>query len=602
MRSICLHLEGIQLAAQCLFIIDQFDDCSALLEPLIYVEADESWMHSLVNRLRKLFSFNENTEINQMSAIYCIFGKCNDILDNRSRSLRSLTIAVLIDVACSEAAEHMVNSGMLSLTERRSFFSSVLKADCHTPQREWIIPFYEYLLLDQDPTYVDLISDNNNRNQQGSGTQSVSYQMNSASWLVRQAEFNFNHQFIEDAYRLARHAYTIDPFDNRGLIIYIASMVELKLKTELFYLGHELVNSYPKMALSWYCVGCYYWCCSKHEFAQKYILKATKMDKKFAKAWVMLGHVLSAQEESEQAISSYRTAIRLLPGDHRPMVYMAKELLRTNFLSLALHVLLGALELCPKDPGVLNELGVAYMKLGKLDSAIQHFEVAVHALENTEPKYNPHKVAGQAKQGREELKNRMFSFKKSCGFEIYNNYATALRKMDRFEEALVWYEKCLAANPSDASIFASKGFTLHLMGRLDSAIYCYHQALALQPKLAFCAEMVNRAMEDSAAFLSKDSDSSNRQQGEFIDFADAIAEPTNMPAKSMRDVSVSSSMMQSTQLSGISYCDEKVLEMSGVSGQSEEMFSPGSDASESLSMSRLVGRLSQGSEGGDDFN
>ena len=139
------------------------------------------------------------------------------------------------------------------------------------------------------------------------------------------------------------------------------------------------------------------------------------------------------------------------------MVYMAKELLRTNFLSLALHVLLGALELCPKDPGVLNELGVAYMKLGKLDSAIQHFEVAVHALENTEPKYNPHQVAGQAKQGREELKNRMFSFKKSCGFEIYNNYATALRKMDRFEEALVWYEKCLAANPSDASIFASKG-------------------------------------------------------------------------------------------------------------------------------------------------
>lgn len=236
------------------------------------------------------------------------------------------------------------------------------------------------------------------------------------------------------------------------------------------------------------------------------------------------------------------------------MVYMAKELLRTNFLSLALHVLLGALELCPKDPGVLNELGVAYMKLGKLDSAIQHFEVAVHALENTEPKYNPHKVAGQAnKQGREELKNRMFSFKKSCGFEIYNNYATALRKMDRFEEALVWYEKCLAANPSDASIFASKGtrrvnvgsislpevskesiclsrsgFTLHLMGRLDSAIYCYHQALALQPKLAFCAEMVNRAMEDSAAFLSKDSDSSNRKQGEFIAFADAIAEPTNM--------------------------------------------------------------------------
>ena len=247
-RSICLHLEGIQLAAQCLYIIEQFDDCSALLEPLVCVEAVESWMYCLVHRLRKLLSINENAELNQMSAIYCIFGKCNDILDNRSKSLRSLTIAVLIDLACSEAVEHIVNSGMLSLTERRSLFSSVLRADCNTPQREWIIPFYEYLLLDQDPSFVDLVSDQKNRNQQAVATQSIAHQMNSASWLVRQAEYNFNHQFIEDAYRLARHAYTIDPFDNSGLIIYIASMVELKLKTELFYLGHELVDT-SKMSL-----------------------------------------------------------------------------------------------------------------------------------------------------------------------------------------------------------------------------------------------------------------------------------------------------------------------------------------------------------------
>lgn len=72
------------------------------------------------------------------------------------------------------------------------------------------------------------------------------------------------------------------------------------------------------------------------------------------------------------------------------------------------------------------------------------------------------------------------------------------------------------------------GFTLHLMGRLDSAIYCYHQALALQPKLAFCAEMVNRAMEDSVVFMNKDLDSNHRKQGDFIAFADAIAEPTNL--------------------------------------------------------------------------
>lgn len=45
----------------------------------------------------------------------------------------------------------------------------------------------------------------------------------------------------------------------------------------------------------------------------------------FAHAWVLLGHVLAAQEESEHAISAYRTACRVSPGDLHPQLAMAKE-------------------------------------------------------------------------------------------------------------------------------------------------------------------------------------------------------------------------------------------------------------------------------------
>lgn len=47
---------------------------------------------------------------------------------------------------------------------------------------------------------------------------------------------------------------------------------------------------------------------------------------RFSNAWVLLGHVLASQEESEHAISAYRTACRVLPGNHEPQVFMAKEL------------------------------------------------------------------------------------------------------------------------------------------------------------------------------------------------------------------------------------------------------------------------------------
>lgn len=45
---------------------------------------------------------------------------------------------------------------------------------------------------------------------------------------------------------------------------------------------------------------------------------------------MLLGHVLSLQQENEHALAAYRTVSRLLPCDYRPLVYMAKELVIIN--------------------------------------------------------------------------------------------------------------------------------------------------------------------------------------------------------------------------------------------------------------------------------
>lgn len=105
-----------------------------------------------------------------------------------------------------------------------------------------------------------------------------------------------------------------------------------------------MTQLHPKQAMSWYAVGCYYWTCHKLEQAHKYLVKSTQLDKRFVQAYLMLGHVLAAQEEREHAVSAFRTACRLLPGDHRPVVLMAKELVKTGSVSLALHLLWTALE------------------------------------------------------------------------------------------------------------------------------------------------------------------------------------------------------------------------------------------------------------------
>lgn len=95
--------------------------------------------------------------------------------------------------------------------------------------------------------------------------------------------------------------------------------------------------------------------------------------------------------------------------------------------------------------------------------------------------------------------------------EVYSNYATALRKCDRFEEALSWYHKCLGLSPSDPNTHASIAFTRHLMRDFDGAMTSYHRALSLQPTFAFCIDMLDRAMADSISSVNMSPMTSSRE-------------------------------------------------------------------------------------------
>ncbi len=493
-----LHMQGVMLAAQCLVTLEQYEDCTLLLDPLLFVDSsDDGVAAAAASVAREVYSHYSsppnNSQIgavNVVAAMYSLAGRCFDLLENRPRAVSYLVAAIRVDPACVEAVEYLTERCLLSTGDRAALYETLHLSGPGGiyAGREWLDSTYRFLLLGGlgddllEPSALrGQATQDEDTDQGGDGDISLS-----PLAMVRLAERLYEHQYSAEAYRLARQAYVQDSFDRRGLLLYIASMVELGLTTELFYLGHELSHSRPKLASSWYAVGCYYWSSKKMELAQKFLQKAVKMDKHFAAAWIVLGHVLAAQEESEHAISAFRSASRLLPGDHRPLMYMAKELVRTNYLSLALHLLVGSLRIQPQDPALLNELGVVLMKQGRLDEAIEHLSLAASILQQAE--------AGGDGNGRESAVRI-----KHCGDEIFSNYATALRRVKRFDEALHWYRLCLTVNPTDACTHASIGFTLHLMERPGEAVEEYHKALALQPTFSFAADMLSRAMGDALA-------------------------------------------------------------------------------------------------------
>lgn len=115
--------------------------------------------------------------------------------------------------------------------------------------------------------------------------------------------------------------------------------------------------------------------------------KATTLNPRFTHSWLGLGHACAAQvcdplllflcrfirahcsavlqDESDQAMASYRTSYRLFPGCHLPLLCMGIECARQKNHSLCEQYLQQAREMCPWDPTTTNELGVAKYREGE---------------------------------------------------------------------------------------------------------------------------------------------------------------------------------------------------------------------------------------------
>lgn len=220
----------------------------------------------------------------------------------------------------------------------------------------------------------------------------------------------------------------------------LTPLIQLGMTAELYSLSHKLIRLYPDDELSWFCIGCYYWTINKLDLAQKFVRRALKKNRSFAMGWILLGHIFAANEETEQALSSFRTAIRLLPNHKLPLLCLSKELIHSGNYWLAGHMLQSARQIDPSDILIQNEMALIAVRLGSLQQAEVILRQAIATIDPS--------------RGN------------SAAFtDILYNYATLLRKLGHLPQALLWYEKCLRLSPQKVWSLVSLGFTLHLMRR-----------------------------------------------------------------------------------------------------------------------------------------
>jgi len=139
---------------------------------------------------------------------------------------------------------------------------------------------------------------------------------------------------LEYCQQLDHHCALTSP----AAYVYVAVLTLLGHTRALFRLAHAWVEASPKLAQSWFAVGCYYYACKRYHVAQRHFCRATRLDPSSAQAWIAFGCSFAAVDESDQALASFRAAQRLAAGEHLSLLYMVRASLLCLILKQSFNI------------------------------------------------------------------------------------------------------------------------------------------------------------------------------------------------------------------------------------------------------------------------
>lgn len=289
------------------------------------------------------------------------------------------------------------------------------------------------------------------------------------------AEFYLNVMNIEACYSRTSQILEVDPYHTHALQLHIVCCVRKLLVSELFTIGHRLVNMFPNSALAWYAVGCYYITVQKNQVARKYLNKSISLDANFAPSHMAFGISLASEGERDQARAAFASCARIMQGSHLPLMLLGREYYLTCAIVTSTKFMKNALAISPHNPTLLQEVGVMLFNNGEYDKAESYLRLAVSHLRSIDPNVTLNEWE-----------------------PIYNNLGHVMRKNGKYMLALQMYEFALQLSPQENTTLTSIAFTYLLKGDSDKAIEYANQSLRFKREDNFTLELLHMAMDISA--------------------------------------------------------------------------------------------------------
>jgi tetratricopeptide (TPR) repeat protein len=192
---------------------------------------------------------------------------------------------------------------------------------------------------------------------------------------------------------------------------------------------------------------------------------------------------LRALGRLEESSTSCREALRLRPRNPEVLNNLGLVLLAQDHLTDAVEHFGEATRLRPDFALAHNNLGNALRLMGDAEAAMARFREALRIVPGmAEAHTNLGQLLLERKRLDEALPHCQEAVRMRPDFaEAHSNLGNVLREMGRFHEARVAYASALRLNPGIGVIHNNIGQVLQEEGRLDEALTWYHQALKLDP-------------------------------------------------------------------------------------------------------------------------
>lgn len=417
----------------------------------------------ILNARHQLNPSNSSNELRQtLSSIYLLKGQILASLDNRILAAEAFKEALSLDVYCSEAFQAVIQHQIFSAEEERELLKAMpFSEQCAHPDEEEFVSFLYRIQLKKYDQPADLVIPDKFKSLR-----------TNTEIQVHQAERHFYNCDYNQCFKITSSLMSVDPYNGNCLPIHVSCLIELEKSNDLFHLAHKLVDLFPEWAGAWFAVGTYYYLVGKHEFARRYLSKATHLDRVYGPAWLAYGHSFALESEHDQAMAAYFKACQLMKGCHLPLLYIGVEYGLTNNAKLAERFFTQALDIAPQDPFVLHELGVTAFQNNNFAEAEKYFLQAL----------------AQVKQVNGSIMSSKWE-------PLLNNLGHCARKLGKFDDALNFHQLALVLQPMSASTFSAIGFVHSLKGDLLEAEEAFHKALGIRRDDSFSTSMLNNVIE-----------------------------------------------------------------------------------------------------------